>query len=537
MRNKSIVLTLIISVLLMFQSTAAFADNTTTVPWHDHSVSGCSYGTYSCAYTPTYSVTIRPTTKQICTFCGQQFSPSGGLGGSVTKPSSDVYGPVNIGTSVSYHDFRHEHGGIYYDCIATGTITGYTSTSSHTHTAACYRWSCSKTENNDTIPPTASYSRIYNSSTNTYTLSVLGTDTLSGIKTISKTNKVTANSLLSVTYNSVDSTKIYSCHTDESITAPGSYTVIITDNAGNSTPYTVVFVDSDFDSTPPIVSQLTSPDDNTWSKSKTISVTASDSGTGLKQVTDPIGVNHVTSPFNYVVNANGTYNFTAYDNSNNSQMLSVDIDRIDTSVPTIATTPSCASYTNDKVTVNVTASDTGGSNVKRIECSSDNISWLDWVDASTGVYEFTDNKTVYFRALDNAGNYSIVKAMQVDYIDKDKPQVSTSISVSDWSNADVVATITSSDIGCSGVGSTEYSSDCNTWNNLLTGTWTFTENGNMYFRVKDRAGNISDTKEVIADMVDKIKPEVTTSSDAYSNSKVDTDVKDQNSGIKKVEFN
>lgn len=118
--------------------------------------------------------------------------------------------------------------------------------------------------------------------------------------------------------------------------------------------------------------------------------------------------------------------------------------------------------------------------------------------------------TVYFKAIDNAGNESDIVSREI-HVDPIKPEI-TDIQVQEEK-----ITITAKDLGderyCSGIQDIQYSYDTNTWltdnfdsssiesttNTMkITGTWNPLEYSGqtIYFRAIDYAGNISETKSI-----------------------------------------
>jgi hypothetical protein len=98
------------------------------------------------------------------------------------------------------------------------------------------------------------------------------------------------------------------------------------------------------DTTPPTGSYTLSK--STWTCGNvTITVTATDSGSGVKTVTAPDGT--VTNGYiaTYIATSNGTYNFTLTDNSGNSCTYPVAVSNIDRTVS--VTHPLSISYTID----------------------------------------------------------------------------------------------------------------------------------------------------------------------------------------------
>jgi len=125
--------------------------------------------------------------------------------------------------------------------------------------------------------------------------------------------------------------------------------------------------------------------------------------------------------------------------------------------------------------------------------------WLEYVDGVT----VSENTTVFFKAVDSAGNESEIAGYEVTNIDKvapEKPVASADVTVP--TNQDVTVTAAFSDDSVA----MEYSLDGETWL-AYTDPITFTENGTIIFRGTDEAGNVSEVTEFAVTNIDKVSPE------------------------------
>ena len=111
----------------------------------------------------------------------------------------------------------------------------------------------------------------------------------------------------------------------------------------------------------------------------------------------------------------------------------------------------------------------------------------DWSAYSSPVV-LEANGTVYFRGTDEAGNVSEITSVVVDNIDKVAPEAPTALAdKTDTTRYPVTVTATFSDDSVQ----QEYSLDGETWS-PYTAPIVFSENGNVYFRGVDAAGNFSE---------------------------------------------
>lgn len=98
-------------------------------------------------------------------------------------------------------------------------------------------------------------------------------------------------------------------------------------------------------------------------------------------------------------------------------------------------------------------------------------------------YKFTDNGKFTFEFKDMAGNTSS-KTAEVDWIDKETPNIHVEYSTTELTNSDVVAVL---------VPDKDEREDFIVTNNNGLKKYTFTENGEFTFEYRDRAGNIGST--------------------------------------------
>ena len=133
------------------------------------------------------------------------------------------------------------------------------------------------------------------------------------------------------------------------------------------------------------------------------------------------------------------------------------------------------------------------------EYSLDGEQW----QAYTGAIKFSENGTVFFRAMDEVGNVSEVTEYAVTNIDKIPPEKPVA-------SADVI-TATNGDVLVSAVFSEdsavkEYSLDGEEWQ-AYPDAIKFTENGTAFFRAMDEVGNVSEVTEYAVTNIDKTPPE------------------------------
>ena len=191
----------------------------------------------------------------------------------------------------------------------------------------------------------------------------------------------------------------------------------------------------------------------------------------------------------FTVTENGTYTFRVTDLAGNKTEQSVVVDKIDKDAPTLEITGNATDWTNKDVVLTAAASD-------------GTIEYFDgdnWVVGS--IMTVSENGTYKFRAKDAAGNIT-EKEITIGNIDRDAPDTPVAdADIKDATNQDVTVTATfSSDSVVK-----EYSLNGSDWSEYTSGV-VFTENGTVYFRGRDEAGNYSETTGYEVKNIDKVAP-------------------------------
>ena len=169
------------------------------------------------------------------------------------------------------------------------------------------------------------------------------------------------------------------------------------------------------------------------------------------------------------------------------------IDKIAPNAPQIAA--NITSPTNSAVSVSAVFS--ADSDVK--EYSLDGQNWNEYKNAIV----FTENGTIFFRGIDSAGNMSSVASYRVSNIDRTAPESPiASADVTEPTNSAVTVSATFSPDSVS----REYSFDGRNWKAYF-GPLSFTDNGTVYFRSADAAGNVSETTSYTVSNIDTVAPE------------------------------
>ena len=196
------------------------------------------------------------------------------------------------------------------------------------------------------------------------------------------------------------------------------------------------------------------------------------------------------------VTSNGIYYFQATDDVGNLSTAEYVFNNIDTTAPNAPIAiADITTATNTDVLVSVMFSDDS----VKTEFSLDGVNWKVY----TGPIRFAENGTVSFRSTDAAGNISSVTTYEVTNIDRvalEKPIATADILVPTNTNVHVSAVFPEDAI------SREYSLDNQAWF-TYTDAIEFKENGTVYFRNVDAAGNISEITTYEVTNIDKDAPE------------------------------
>ncbi len=211
-------------------------------------------------------------------------------------------------------------------------------------------------------------------------------------------------------------------------------------------------------------------------KNVVLTVNASDALSGVSLIEYSYdNINWKNCGEELVIDRNCNVYFRITDNAGNSVLYTEVIDKIDRTPPTKVQV-SADTVLPTKNNVNVTAEFSSDS-VKK-QYSYDKINWFDYSKALV----FEENGTVYFQAVDKAGNLSEITEFKVENIDK-TPPVLTLTADTETLLEETVLTASTDD------GSwIYYSTDEKSWF-LLFDELVVKENGTYYFKATDRVGN------------------------------------------------
>ncbi len=304
-------------------------------------------------------------------------------------------------------------------------------------------------------------------------------------------------------------------YTKLTLSTNGTYTYTVVSNG----TYYLEFYDSEeksvkikvsinnIDKDPPKV-ELSAPEE--IDNEKTITGTIDETGSGIASVELVSDANaEITlngNIFTYITTENATYRFMVTDKAGNEVYEDITVKNIDAIAPTISETEVNPNNIATKATITVTASDNqNGSGLADLAYGiGDNVDEVTWKAENTFEVESNGTYTVYVK--DKAGNISET-SVNVGEIDKVAPIISVVVTDNNiWAKSKLI-TATVDETG-SGINSVVLVSDANAEITLNDNTFTYTatQNGTYIFKVTDKAGNVSEAKEVIIGMIDTTAP-------------------------------
>jgi len=278
------------------------------------------------------------------------------------------------------------------------------------------------------------------------------------------------------------------------ISVNGTYEFIGFDGVGNSVTERVTI--ENIDTTAPTMNLV--PNITDWTNEDVIiDVITEDVQSGVKQVRLPNGSWVAPNQATYSVGANGTYTFYVQDNIGNQLVKSITIANIDRIIPSMTHTLNPNTWTNDRVNITLTGSDTQ-SGVKRIQQPDGQ-----WIDGNTLTYVAETNGTFNFVVEDSVGNVKPYP-VTITRIDKTPPSTTLRAHTTAWISGNVNLNLNATD-NESGV-SRIVSPDGRTYYTTAIGH-SATENGKYTFLTYDVAGN-ENINSIVVDNIDKTAPTI-----------------------------
>lgn len=171
---------------------------------------------------------------------------------------------------------------------------------------------------------------------------------------------------------------------------------------------------------------------------------------------------------------------------------------VDEEAPKVDVSGNPKAWTNEDVKLTVDATDSG---TGVVAYSMDKINWY-----ADSTFDVEENGIYTFYAKDAVGNISEGKEIEVSFIDKIAPTISSvAIDPDTWTNENVTLIVTANDEQ-SGLAAESYKMDDGEWQ--VSNEFVVSDSKSHTFYVKDAVENIAQTTQK-ADKHDVIKPEIT----------------------------
>lgn len=299
---------------------------------------------------------------------------------------------------------------------------------------------------------------------------------------------------------------------EKEYTKEGSYPIYVKDEVGNIKEYLIVT--EKLDQTSP--ERNIEPINNHETYILKITMEDTKSGMDSYQITEsqetPSEWISYTGMIEKEIDKNGTYYIWSKDKTGNISCESYSIEKIDKESPKITLSNDLTSWgITDTIHIHLTDDFIGlsGYQVTTSEEEPTNFITIENTLETTIDYEVTENGTYYVYAKDAYNHISHEKII-IDKVDNKAPVINsiTNSSNGEWTNQNVSIVIDGQDNETSiSKYQIKYSKTNNLWTDLTDNTNLFTEdlNETVYYRIIDKAGNISEEKSTVI-KIDKTKP-------------------------------
>lgn len=302
---------------------------------------------------------------------------------------------------------------------------------------------------------------------------------------------------------------------EKEYTKEGSYPIYVKDEVGNIKEYLIVT--EKLDQTSP--ERNIEPINNHETYMLKITMEDAKSGMDSYQITEsqetPSEWISYTGMIEKEIDKNGTYYIWSKDKTGNISYEAYSIEKIDKESPKITLSNDLTSWgITDTIHIHLTDDFIGlsGYQVTTSEEEPTNFITIENTLETTIDYEVTENGTYYVYAKDAYNHISHEKII-IDKVDNKAPVINsiTNSSNGEWTNQNVSIVIDGQDNETSiSKYQIKYSKTNNLWTDLTDNTNLFTEdlNETVYYRIIDKAGNISEEKSVDI-KIDKTAPSKT----------------------------
>ncbi|NFE18574.1 OmpL47-type beta-barrel domain-containing protein [Clostridium botulinum] len=309
-----------------------------------------------------------------------------------------------------------------------------------------------------------------NSTNGNVDINIDAKDTLSGIKEIKVNGNVTTGNKYTVSAN-------------------GTYTVEVIDNAGNKISKQITI--SNIDRELPTIAVSGNPTE--WTNNNVVLNISAKDNKKVKSITLPSDKVISGDKTTFTISKNGTYKFIVEDEAGNKSTKEIVVTKIDKELPVIN-----INVKGNKMTIDANDSLSG---IKEVFYKVDDGEFVKYdgeVTLPQGAH------IIEAKTMDNAGNLN-EKSSEViidnEDIDKEAPTLEITGNPTDWTNKDIILNISAKD-------NKKVKSITLPDGKVVNGdktTFTISKNGTYKFIVEDEAGNKT-TKEVVVNKIDKELP-------------------------------
>lgn len=321
------------------------------------------------------------------------------------------------------------------------------------------------------------------------------------------------------------------------VTKNGKYIFKVVDKVGNSKEEAINVVN--IDNQAPALDLIES-DKATTNKNITISVNVEDEN--FDYILLPNNEKVKNKSVKYEVSKNGAYSFEAYDKAGNKTVKEIKINNIDKEKPTLVIKPiDTTIYTSKDIEIKLNASKNTNTKIKKIlyfNCEKEAWDVLPIKDNNNS-FIATQNGIYKFKAVDELGNESEEKQIEISNIDKEKPILKLDTNnfhelLNVWSKTKEI-TLNAYD-KISGIKGYQVLKN-NEWIDLDSNKYKVYENGMYKFRAIDNVGNISEEYSIGIAKIDNKAPSLKIEPvENYYNGKFKITTSDNMSGLKELEI-
>ena len=259
------------------------------------------------------------------------------------------------------------------------------------------------------------------------------------------------------------------------VTENGTYNFTVTDNLGNSQIISKEI--TNIDKVDPIIALSQKPTE--WTDSNTIITwECTDTQSGFREVLLPDGTLSKNSKGEYIASRVGTYTFIGYDNVGNEKTVSIQVQNVDKTSPSLELNTNFTDWVNEDIMIDWNSSDLQ-SGFRDILLPDGSLT-----KSNKGTYVAKQNGVYTFVSYDNVGN-TTMKNIEIKNIDKIAPEIT--LELGKGTNGETIIRWSMSDAES---GEKEMLMPNGKLSNNVSGEYEVTAEGSYTFVAYDIAGNM-----------------------------------------------